>query len=110
MLTQLIKMMIIATFFPTSDAGEGMVGELFKYSVDVADLVGIYLVLSSIPGKGHAKVLTAGVGWAGAEILLTRFVLLWFGARGQEFDWKYTHKCFESNISLVRFFSVSRGR
>lgn len=103
MLTQLCKMMILATFFPTSDTTGGSFGEFCKISVDVADLVGLYLVLAGIPGKGHAKVLTAGIGWAGAEIILTRCILLWIGARGQEFHWKYIQKCLESNISLVSF-------
>ena len=30
-----------------------------------------------------------------------RFVPLWVGARGVEFDWKYIQMCFESNINLV---------
>lgn len=72
-----------------------------KATVDLADLGGLYLVLMGIPGKGHAKVLTAGVGWAGADILLSRFLMLWVGARGAEFDWIYIQKCFDSNISLV---------
>jgi hypothetical protein len=54
-----------------------------------------------IPGKGHAKVLTAGVGWAGADILLSQFHSLWFGARGAEFDWVYIQKSFDSNTILV---------
>lgn len=61
-------------------------------------------MLNGIPGKGHAKVLTAGIGWAGAEVLLTRFLLLWVGARGAEFDWKYIQKSLESNINLVRIY------
>lgn len=68
----------------------------------MADLIGMYLVLSGIPGKGHAKVLTAGIGWATAEVILSRAILLWVGARGAEFDWKYIQKCLESNISLVQ--------
>lgn len=64
------------------------------------------LVLNSIPGKGHAKVLTAGIGWAGAEVLLTRFLLLWVGARGAEFDWKYIQKSLESNINLVSIYCL----
>jgi hypothetical protein len=72
-----------------------------KTTVDLADLGGLYLVLMGIPGKSHAKVLTAGVGWAGADILLSRFLLLWVGARGAEFDWIYIQKSFDSNISLV---------
>lgn len=30
-----------------------------------------------------------------------RFIPLWVGARGVEFDWKYVQMCFESNINLV---------
>ncbi|XP_063222430.1 BOS complex subunit TMEM147 [Bacillus rossius redtenbacheri] len=103
--TQLCKMMVLATFFPENETnskiGMDLFGEFMKSTVDLADLVGMYLVLMSIPGKGHAKVLTAGVGWAGAEILLTRCLLLWVGARGAEFDWMYIQKSLESNISLV---------
>jgi hypothetical protein len=75
--------------------------EFLKATVDLADLGGLYLVLMGIPGKGHAKVLTAGVGWAGADILLSRFLLLWVGARGAEIDWIYIQKRFDSNIRLV---------
>ncbi|GFG39842.1 hypothetical protein Cfor_08822 [Coptotermes formosanus] len=112
--TQLCKMLILATFFPTNDVSgqEGMdfVGEFLKATVDLADLGGLYLVLLGIPGKGHAKVLTAGVGWAGADILLSRFLLLWVGARGAEFDWIYIQKSFDSNISLVLQQQAKKGR
>lgn len=123
-------MLVLATFFPTADLvgnkGFDLIGvsiyiftislclillndlhfysvfqEFFKCSIDLADLVGIYIVLNGIPGKGHAKVMTAGIGWAGAEVVLTRFLLLWIGARGAEFDWKYMQKSLESNICLV---------
>lgn len=59
------------------------------------------MVLSRIPGKGHSKLITAGLGWASAEVILSRGLLLWFGARGAEFSWLYIQKCLESNISLV---------
>lgn len=36
--------------------------------MDLADLVGLHIVLNGIPGKGHSKVLTAGIGWATAEV------------------------------------------
>jgi hypothetical protein len=69
--------------------------------VDLADLAGLYLVLMKIPGKGHNKILTAAVGWGGAEMVLSHFYSLWFGARGAEFDWKYIQGCLDSNVSLV---------
>ncbi|KAK5644180.1 hypothetical protein RI129_008025 [Pyrocoelia pectoralis] len=108
MFTQLAKMLILATFFPDNEAdlGGDFVGEFLKSTVDLADLVGLYMVLGSIPGKGHSKVLTAGVGWATAEVILSRALLLWVGARGAEFDWKYIHKCLESNIALIQHIST----
>ena len=45
-------------------------------TVDMADLVGIYLVMSRVSGKGSVKVLIAGLGWAFAELVLTRLVTL----------------------------------
>lgn len=81
--------------------------EFSKYSIDLFDLVGILLVLNGIPGKGHSKILTAGIGWAGAEVILTRFLLLWIGARGAEFDWKYIQKSLESNILLIQHITTA---
>ncbi|XP_023022194.1 BOS complex subunit TMEM147 [Leptinotarsa decemlineata] len=107
--TQLAKMMVLATFFPdnVSELGSDLIGEFLKSTVDLADLVGLYLVLAGIPGKGHSKVLTAGIGWATAEVILSRALLMWVGARGAEFDWIYIQKCLESNILLVQHIITS---
>lgn len=83
---------------------------MIKLSIDLIDYAGKYLVLSSIPGKGHAKILTAGIGWAGAEVILTRFLDLWVGARGAEFDWKYIQNSLDSNICLVSFVHGSKKK
>ncbi|KAF7281240.1 BOS complex subunit TMEM147 [Rhynchophorus ferrugineus] len=109
MFTQLIKMLILATFFPDNvgEAGGSFIGEVLKYTVDIADLAGLYFVLNGIPGKGHSKVLTAGIGWATAEVILSRALLLWIGARGAEFDWIYIQKCIESNILLIQHIATA---
>lgn len=102
--TQLCKMLVLATFFPTNEISSGgldVFGELMKCTVDLADLVGIYFVMSRIAGKGQLKFMVAGLGWATAELVMTRFLPLWVGARGVEFDWKYIQMSFDSNISLV---------
>ena len=114
-LTQLAKMLFLATFFPMSDMEEDEGGEhqfdllndFLRATVDIADLVGIYLVMSRVAGKGSVKVLVAGLGWGFAELVLTRLVFLWVGARGVEFDWKYIQKSFDANISLLHFISLS---
>ncbi|CAB4060488.1 Transmembrane protein 147 [Lepeophtheirus salmonis] len=110
------------TFFPTSelDEDEGYLEEdlhkeekfdffteFLRLTVDLVDLVGIYLALQRIAGKGQVKIMIAGVGWAFAELFLTRVIFLWVGARGIEFDWKYILKSFDANISLVHFITLS---
>merc|ERR1712066_768238 len=113
-LTQLAKMLFLATFFPMSELEEeegahkfDFFNDFLRATVDMADLVGIYLVMSRVSGKGSVKVLIAGLGWAFAELILTRLVFLWVGARGVEFDWRYIQKSFEANISLVHFITLS---
>ncbi|XP_050347345.1 transmembrane protein 147 [Nymphalis io] len=109
--TQLCKMLLLATFFPDSDNVQGAEYDIFleilKATVDLADLLGLYFALNSIPGKGHAKILTAAIGWASAEVLVTRSILLWVGARGSEFDWRYVRSCAESNVALLQHASTA---
>lgn len=62
-----------------------LVQELFKSTVDLADLFGLYFVMSQIPGKGQFKFMTAGVGWASAEFVMTGFVICIFFSQELEF-------------------------
>jgi len=113
MLTQLAKMMFLATFFPMPELEEeevrsfDLLHDLFRATVDIADLIGIHLVMQRVSGKGSVKILVAGLGWAMAELILTRLVFLWVGARGVEFDWKYIQKSLDANISLVHFLTLA---
>merc|ERR1719239_2150792 len=95
-------MLFLATFFPMSDVEEeegehkfDFLNDFLRATVDIADLVGIYLVMSRV------------AGWGFAELVLTRLVFLWVGARGVEFDWKYIQKSFDANISLLHFISLA---
>merc|ERR1719391_1308073 len=120
-------MLFLATFFPSGPddeelevGGEGPAGhvnelqeldfvtEFLKLTVDLGDLVGLYLVMQRfVAGKGAVKILIAGVGWAFAEFLLTRVIFLWVGARGIEFDWKYIQKSLDTNVSLVHYLTLA---
>lgn len=75
-------------------------------TVDLADLAGIYFILQRVAGKAQVKVLVAGLGWAFAEFVFTRLLVLWVGARGIEFDWKYIQKSLDANISLVTLLNL----
>ncbi|XP_041986537.1 transmembrane protein 147 [Aricia agestis] len=109
--TQLCKMLLLATFFPDSGSGDGgeydVFLEILKATVDLADLIGLYFALNSIPGKGHAKILTAAIGWASAEVIVTRSFPLWIGARGSEFDWRFVRSCAESNVALLQHIATA---
>ncbi|CAB4005659.1 Hypothetical predicted protein, partial [Paramuricea clavata] len=74
LVTQLCKMLVLATFFPTSESTADSLdvfAEFLKSTVDVADLFGLYLTMSKIPGKGELKVLVAGLGYARSSVAMT---------------------------------------
>lgn len=110
-LTQLCKMLVLATFFPMTETGENqqidILGEFLKSTMDLSDLLGLHLLMLRIPGKGELKVLVAGLGWASSEFLTTKLLPLWVGARAIEFDWLHTQQSFDTNISLVLYLTIA---
>lgn len=104
-LTQFCKMLVLATFFPereTSGDAFDFVGEFLKTTADVVDLLGMYMIMTQIAAKGSQKFAIAGIGWASAELLMTRFLPFWIGARGTEFEWRYVQMSLESNVNLIQ--------
>ncbi|CAG0914700.1 unnamed protein product [Notodromas monacha] len=105
-LTQLVKMLLLATFFPSMEGHTGgssfdFFGEFLRTTVDLGDLLGIYLILSHIGGKNDMRLMAVAVGWSMAEFVLTKLLPLWVGARGLEFDWKHMQSALDSNVALV---------
>jgi len=118
--TQLAKMLVLATFFPVPGGNQDaphlpeiqhfrspLTLEFFKTTIDLADLVGMYIALSRIPGRGHPKILTCGIGWGCAELILTRFLVLWVGAKGIEFNWRYIQQSLDANICLIQHLATA---
>ena len=88
-------MMILATFFPAFDDSKFDVfivrkkinekflidfmilffQEFFKTTVDLGDLIGLYIAMTKIAGKCELKYLVAGIGWASAELIMTKYFL-----------------------------------
>ena len=75
--TQLIKLLVLATFFPVSagDVTMNSVSALAgamnvaRASVDLLDLAGLYFAMEQMSGgKGEIKFMVAGTGWAAAEV------------------------------------------
>jgi len=111
-LTQLIKMIALATFFPTVNPDSsvlvtGML-DVVRATVDIIDLVGLALVLQRLAsGKAQIRLLTAGLGWAAADLLTTRLLPLWVGTRGPEFHWRFVRLALQSNLDLANHLAVT---
>lgn len=109
MFTQLAKMMVLATFFPSLDSTDGtnVFNEVLKTTVDLADILGMYFIINRTIGKPELKVMIATMGWGGAQAIFSNLFSFWFGARSQEFDWKYIQLALNSNITLIHVMSMA---
>jgi hypothetical protein len=95
-------MMLLATFIPVSEHDDFSVTmEFVKCSVDVIDFLGLHLTMKVFMAKSDRKILLTALGWGTAQSVATRFLPLWVGARGIEFDWVYIQGSLHSNIQLV---------
>uniref|UniRef100_A0A3B5LWR8 BOS complex subunit TMEM147 n=1 Tax=Xiphophorus couchianus TaxID=32473 RepID=A0A3B5LWR8_9TELE len=94
------NMLFLATFFPTWEGGAGVSDFIREQKADLKEVLSRF-------HEGHSgpeyKIMVAAMGWATAEHVMLRFLPLWVGARGIEFDWKYIQMSFDSNISLLLF-------
>ncbi|KAI1729470.1 putative membrane protein (DUF2053) domain-containing protein [Ditylenchus destructor] len=120
-LTQFLKMMTLATFFPATGSNvefgqmEGveierfnLVSELIRNSVDVVDVIGLHVAMSYfLTGKGEVRFLTAGLGWAGAHSLASYLLSLFVGSRSTGFHWSYIQTAMQSNIDLLFYMSMA---
>jgi len=101
--TQLLKLIIAATFLPGSDSTSfDLLHEIFKCILGVADVAGISFTLHSVQGSFDIKLLGIALGWGATETFLTKIAPLWIGARGLEFEWKYVQDSIDANVALLR--------
>uniref|UniRef100_A0A915MXC1 BOS complex subunit TMEM147 n=1 Tax=Meloidogyne javanica TaxID=6303 RepID=A0A915MXC1_MELJA len=107
LLTQFIKMLTLATFYPVLDSAEfNPTYETMKSAVDVMDIIGLHFTMT-YSGKGQVRMLSAGLGWAAAHAALNYFVFLLVGARAAGFSWRYLQTAFESNIYLAFYMCLA---
>uniref|UniRef100_A0A0M3ILK9 BOS complex subunit TMEM147 n=2 Tax=Ascaris TaxID=6251 RepID=A0A0M3ILK9_ASCLU len=108
-LTQLGKMLVLATFFPASDAeGFDLIPEVMKSSADIFDIIGLHVVIAYLmAGKSEVRFLAAGLGWAFAHSVASRLVGFWVGARATAFHWRFIQMALESNIDLIFYIAMA---
>jgi len=106
-ITQLVKMIFLATFLPTTEVqivqSFDLTAELIRTFVNFGDVLGASFVLNYVGGSygGDLRLLGIGLGWATAEALLVRLAPLWLGARTLEFSSSFVQTSIEANVNLV---------
>ena len=64
--------------------------EFLKSSADIIDVIGLHLLMTNfLAGKGEVRFVVGGLGWGFAHSIAHRLVLLWVGARGTAFTWRW---------------------
>ncbi|CAP34459.1 Protein CBG16516 [Caenorhabditis briggsae] len=109
LLTQLIKMLLLATFFPALD-GEGfsILPEFLKSSADIVDVIGLHMLMTNfLAGKGEVRFVVGSLGWGFAHSVSHRLVLLWVGARGSAFTWRWIQTSLDSSADLMVIVSMA---
>lgn len=102
--TQIVKMLVLATVFPvgaSEDDKRIFFVECLKCSVELLDMLGLYLVMTRVLGRSEMKVMITSVGWGTAELLGTKIIPLWVGARGVEFRWINLQTALDANLNLL---------
>ncbi|CAI2347875.1 unnamed protein product [Caenorhabditis sp. 36 PRJEB53466] len=109
LLTQLVKLLLLATFFPALD-GEGfsILPEFLKSCADIVDVIGLHLLMTNfLAGKGEVRFVVGGLGWGFAHSVAHRLVLLWVGARGSAFTWRWVQTSLDSSSDLLLIVSLA---
>jgi len=80
-----------------------------KFNILLHCLRNIFSEKFSTPDNPNHLKLKIYYFFAGAtaEVILSRGIMLWVGARGTEFSWIYILKCLESNVLLVQHITTA---
>ncbi|KAF7632546.1 hypothetical protein Mgra_00008061 [Meloidogyne graminicola] len=107
LLTQFVKMLTLATFYPVLDSTDfNPAYETMKSAVDVMDIIGLHFTMT-YSGKGQVRMLSAGLGWSAAHATFNYFVYLLVGAREAGFSWRYVQTALESNVYLAFYMCLA---
>lgn len=102
-LTQILKL-FIATLVPYhSDPSLVTSILIFDLPGALIDLVVVFFIVQH-SSRSEFNVLTAGMGWSVAMLLSSKYVPIWVGTRGLEFEWRYLCLSFQANLELVLTF------
>jgi hypothetical protein len=105
-LSQLAKMLFLATFLPEAAESTGLFFQLVRLIVAAADVGAFVAAFRYARGDPRGRVLGLAVGWNFGEIVFRRVAFFWMGAWSAEFSWSYLCAALDSNASLLMIFAT----
>ncbi|TGZ66362.1 hypothetical protein CRM22_005357 [Opisthorchis felineus] len=70
------------------------------------ELVVVYFSVRRASSRSEFSILASSIGWATASLLSTKYIPIWFGTKGLEFDWRYICLSYQANLEMVIIFSL----
>ncbi|CAD5208506.1 unnamed protein product [Bursaphelenchus xylophilus] len=106
--TQFCKLLTYATFFPSPDNYTISGYQHFVMnSGDLFDVVGLWLAINIVSGRGEVRFLVSGFSWAFAHSIASHLLPLFIGARKMAFSWAYVQRGIEANADMVFFIGLA---
>jgi hypothetical protein len=105
-LSQLSKMLFLATFLPEAAEGSGVVSQVIRVVMAAADIGAFVIAFRYARGDPRGRVLGIALGWNFGEIVFRRVAFFWLGAWSAEFSWSFLCTALESNASLLLVFAT----
>jgi len=104
--SQVFKIFVMATFLPSVEMTEWtFVQEVLKSIVNVIELLGAHVAISSIPNLSKfshgMRIMCVGLGWSFTQALAQYLIPLWLGAREMEFSWEFIEMGISANLDLL---------
>ncbi|KAG5448641.1 Transmembrane protein 147 [Clonorchis sinensis] len=65
------------------------------------ELVVVYFNVRRASSRSEFSILASSIGWATASLLSTKYIPIWFGTKGLEFDWRYICLSYQANLEMV---------
>ncbi|KAK4472736.1 hypothetical protein MN116_003961 [Schistosoma mekongi] len=101
-LTQMLKFFLV-TLAPHNYLSKSDSATFDVFGI-LLEIIIISLVVRRPLFRSEFNVVASSVGWAVASLIATRYVPIWVGTRGLEFDWRYLCLSYEANLDLVDTF------
>nr|CAH8830644.1 unnamed protein product [Trichobilharzia regenti] len=104
-LTQMLKFFLVSLtpYHYLSTVIDSTTFDLFG---SLLEIFVISLIVRGTFCRNEFNVIASSLGWSVSSLVATKYIPIWVGTRGLEFDWSYLCLSYEANLDLVDTFVV----